>query len=70
MIYTQGRGKAPCEMWGIGYGLRIISFTFRRIELLEESILDAPEEEHVAIEASSAAVRRRMLGQWEWCAGV
>ena len=59
-----------CPRVGIGYGLRIISFTFRRIELLEESILDAPEEEHVAIEASSEAVRRRMLGQWEWCAGV
>ena len=49
---------------GVGYGLRIISFTLRRIELLEESIHEAPEEEHVAIEASSAAVRRRMLGLW------
>ena len=49
---------------GVGYGLRIISFTLRRIELLEESIHEAPEEEHVAIEASSAAVRRRMHGLW------
>ena len=49
---------------GVGYGLRIISFTLRRIELLEESVHEAPEEEHVAIEASSAAVRRRMHGLW------
>ena len=49
---------------GVGYGLRIVSFTLRRIELLEESVHEAPEEEHVAIEASSAAVRRRMHGLW------
>ena len=49
---------------GVGYGLRIISFTLRRIELLEESVHEAPEEEHVAIGASTAAVRRRMHGLW------
>ena len=38
--------------------------TLRRIELLEESVHEAPEEEYVAIEASSDAVKRRMLGQW------
>ena len=48
----------------VGFGLRIVTYTLRRIELLEESILEAPDEEHVAIAASSAAVRRRMLGQW------
>ena len=49
----------------VGAGLRIVTYTLRRIELLEEGILAAPEEEHVAIEASSQAVRRRMLGQCE-----
>ena len=49
----------------VGAGLRIVTYTLRRIELLEEAIIAAPEEEHVAIEASSQAVRRRMLGQCE-----
>ena len=57
---TRGRGTGP----SVGFGLRIVTYTLRRIELLEESILEAPDEEHVAIAASSAAVRRRMLGQW------
>ena len=33
-------------------------------KLLEESIHEAPEKKHVAIEASSDAVKRRMQGQW------
>ena len=49
---------------GVGHGLRVVTYTLRRIELLEESVLEAPEEEHIAIEASSQAVQRRMLGQW------
>ena len=61
---TEALAAGGCPRVGVGYGLRIISFTLRRIELLEESIHEAPEEEHVAIEASSAAVRRRMLGLW------
>ena len=48
----------------VGGGLRVVTYTLRRIELLEESILQAPEEERDAIEASSLAVQRRMLGQW------
>ena len=54
----------PNPRVGVGFGLRIVTYTLRRIELLEESIHESPEEEHVAIEASSATVRRRMLGQW------
>ena len=61
---TEALAAGGCPRVGVGYGLRIISFTLRRIELLEESIHEAPEEEHVAIEASSAAVRRRMHGLW------
>ena len=61
-----GGGGCP----GVGFGLRIVTYTLRRIELLEESVLEAPEEEQLAIEASSAAVRRRMHGLWgEWVAG-
>ena len=48
----------------VGFGLRVVTYTLRRIELLEESVLEAPDEEHAAIETSSQAVRRRMLGQW------
>ena len=54
----------PNPRVGVGFGLRIVTYTLWRIELLEESIHEAPEEEHVAIEASSDAVKRRMLGQW------
>ena len=61
---TEALAAGGCPRVGVGYGLRIVSFTLRRIELLEESIHEAPEEEHVAIEASSAAVRRRMHGLW------
>ena len=53
-----------CPRVGVGFGLRIVTYTLRRIELLEESVHETPEEEYVAIEASSDAVKRRMLGQW------
>ena len=53
-----------CPRVGVGFGLRIVTYTLRRIELLEESVHEAPEEEYVAIEASSDAVKRRMLRQW------
>jgi len=37
-------------------------YTLRRIELLEESVNDAPYEEQTAIDASTDSVKRRMLG--------
>ena len=61
---TEALGSRGCPRVGVGHGLRVVTYTLRRIELLEESVLEAPEEEHVAIEASSQAVQRRMLGQW------
>ena len=48
----------------VGFGLRIVMYTLRRIELLEESLLESPDEEQTAINASTHAVKRRMLGLW------
>jgi len=48
----------------VGFGLRIVVYTLRRIELLENSILASPDEEDAAISASTDVVKRRMLGQW------
>ena len=47
----------------VGPGLRIVTYTLRRIELLEESIRassSAAAAERTAIDASTAAVKRRM----------
>lgn len=48
----------------VGSGLRIVTYPLRRIELLEESVREAPDEEGHVIEASMDSVRRRMFGQW------
>ena len=47
----------------IGSGLRVVTYTLRRIELLESSVVTSPEEEDHAIEASMYSVRQRMLGR-------
>ena len=48
----------------LGTGLRVVTYTLRRIELFEQSVCEAPDEEEHAIEASAEFVRRRMFGQW------
>ena len=54
---------APTCTTRVGFGLRIVTYTLRRIELLEESIRassSAAAAERTAIDASTAAVKRRM----------
>ena len=48
----------------VGFGLRIVTYTLRRIEMLEESVRASPDEEQTAVDASTEVVKRRMLGQW------
>lgn len=48
----------------VGSGLRIVTYPLRRIELLEESVREAPDDEGDVIEASMDSVRRRIFGQW------
>ena len=47
-----------------GFGLRIVTYTLRKVELLEESLLESPDEEGTAICASTPQVKRRILGVW------
>lgn len=47
-----------------GSGLRVVTYTLRRVEQLEESVLRAPSEEQKAMEASSPVLKHRVLGQW------
>ena len=62
-VWPSGAGGAPTLCGAtVGSGLRIVMYTLRRIELLEESVKDAPNEEQTVIDASTDSVKRRMLG--------
>lgn len=61
-FHTGGDAMLTCGT-PVGSGLRVVTYTLRRIELFEESVREAPGEEARAIEASTESVKRRMLGQ-------
>lgn len=59
-IWPRHEATWPGFGHAVGTGLRIVMYTLRRIELLEESVLACTGEEQTAISASTDAVKRRI----------